>query len=128
MKARATAQGGWVDPHNGGIYSILSSTGQELNTQRTTNPKKSFGKKLYTDKQTFTFTPQGSDSCQIEGCSESQGTSVNDFSTNYCDMRNLYCGKADGCTPVLHDFSSEQSSVQHSIGAGTDFSKCIVKP
>jgi hypothetical protein len=126
MKARASAQGGWVDPHNGGIYSVTSSSDTELQTQRSTNPQTSVGGKVYTDKQIFTLTPQGS-SCQIEGCSESQGTSVGDFSTNYCDMRNLYCGSADGCKPVTKDFTSTESSVSPSIGAGHDFSQCIVK-
>merc|ERR1719446_1986958 len=104
IKARASAQGGWVDPHNGGIYSVTSSSDTELQTQRTTNPKTSVGGKVYTDKQTFTFTPQGPNSCQIDGCSVSQGFSAKDFSTNYCDMRNLYCGTADGCKTVSKDF------------------------
>lgn len=127
MKARASAQNGWVDPHNGGIYSVTSSSATGLQTQRTTNPKTSVGGKVYTDKQIFTFTPQGT-GCEIKGCSESQSTSVADMSTNYCDMRNLYCGSADGCKTVSKDFTSTQSSVHPSLGAGTDFSKCIVNP
>merc|ERR1712083_1276145 len=66
-------------------------------------------------------------SCKILACSESQGTSVGDFSTNYCDIRNLYCGSADGCTAVEHDFASSEVSHSGSIGAGHDFSGCIVK-
>eukprot|EP00930_Biecheleria_cincta_P048703 TRINITY_DN3397_c0_g1_i2.p1 TRINITY_DN3397_c0_g1~~TRINITY_DN3397_c0_g1_i2.p1 ORF type:complete len:181 (+),score=30.17 TRINITY_DN3397_c0_g1_i2:63-605(+) len=128
MKARATSQGGWVDPHNGGVYTVTESSDLELHTQRTTNPKKSFGGKVYTDKQIFTLTPKDANNCQIEGCSESQGTSVGDFSTNYCDMRNLYCGTADGCKSVLKDFTSQEASVHPSIGASHDFSACIVKP
>merc|ERR1712187_301415 len=76
------------------------------------------------DKQIFTLTPNV-DSCDIAACSESQGTSMKDFSTNYCDSRNLYCGSADGCKPVLHDFTSTQSSVDASSGQ-SDFSACIV--
>merc|ERR1712151_463333 len=125
MKARASDKS-WVDPHNGGIYSVLSSNANELNTQRTTNPQTSVGGKLYTDKQTFTFKSSGDGGCEIQGCSESQGFSIGDFSTNYCDMRNLYCGKADGCSPVLKDFTSEETDSKKSIGAGHDFSKCVV--
>ena len=69
-----------------------------------------------TDKFGFTFkdaaataaaaTARRAGSCVIDACSESQVLSVYDYSTNYCNLYNLYCGKADGCTPVLHDFTS----------------------
>merc|ERR1711865_1126354 len=65
--------------------------------------------------------------CRIEACSESQGTSVGDFSTNYCDLRNLYCGSADGCKTVSKDFSHSESSHKGSIGAGHDAGACIVQ-
>merc|ERR1712241_1250855 len=126
IQARASAQGGWKDPHNGGIYSVLSSDGNVIKTQRTTNPAKSVGGKMYTDKQNFELTAVGGQ-CQIKACSESQGTSFADFSTNYCDIRNLYCGSADGCKPVSSDFTSKEVEVKPSFGAGHDFGKCIVK-
>merc|ERR1711907_841440 len=125
IEARAGGNG-WVDPHNGGIYSVLGSSSGVVNTQRTTNPATSVGGQVYTDKQTFVLTDQDG-SCKIEACSESQGTSVGDFSTNYCDIRNLYCGSADGCATVSHDFTSTENSHQGSIGAGHDASACIVK-
>jgi len=120
----------WVDPHNGGIYSVLpSSSDNRIATQRTTNPKKSVGGQTYTDKQVFTLaaSAKGDDSCDIYACSESQGSSLKDFSTNYCDMRNLYCGSADGCKTLLHDFSTTEGKVDASSGQH-DFSACIVKP
>lgn len=113
--------------HNGGVYSVTAKTSSELATQRTTNPAKSVGGQKYTDKQLFKLSDH-SGKCEIHGCSESQGFSVGDFSTNYCDMRNLYCGSADGCKPVSKDFASAEASVSKSIGAGKDFSKCIVRP
>jgi hypothetical protein len=121
----ARANGNWVDPHNGGIYSVLSSSNGLINTQRTTNPATSVGGVLYTDKQTFELTTIDG-GCQIKGCSESQGTSVGDFSTNYCDMRNLYCGSSDGCVTAGKDFTSTEKSHTGSLGAGHDSSKCIV--
>merc|ERR1719486_193043 len=105
----ARASGNWVDPHNGGIYSVLSSSSGVINTQRTTNPATSVGGQVYTDKQTFSLSDSDG-GCKIEACSESQGTSVGDFSTNYCDLRNLYCGSADGCQPVEHDFKHNEDS------------------
>merc|ERR1712217_961051 len=116
IKARASAQGGWKDPHNGGIYSVLdSNTANMIKTQRTTNPKTSVGGQVYTDKQTFELTAV-SGRCQIKACSESQGFSVGDFSTNYCDIRNLYCGSADGCSKVKNDFTSVENSHKGSVG------------
>jgi len=125
LEARTSGQNGWVDPHNGGVYSTLSSSDSQVATKRTTNPKHSVGGQVYTDKQIFTLTTNG-DSCDVAACSESQGASLKDFSTNYCDIRNLYCGSADGCKTVLHDFSSTQDSVIASSGQ-SDWSACIVK-
>merc|ERR1712187_1026474 len=126
IQARASAQGGWKDPHNGGIYSVLSSDGNVIKTQRAANPAKSVGGKKYIDKQNFELTAVGG-VCQIKACSESQGFSVGDFSTNYCDIRNLYCGSADGCTAVVNDFTTKEDSFKNSLGAGHVFSTCIVK-
>merc|ERR1712070_55398 len=126
IEARAGG-GNWVDPHNGGVYSVLSSSNGLINTQRTTNPATSVGGVVYTDKQTFELTATDG-GCQIKGCSESQGSSVGDFSTNYCDMRNLYCGSADGCAPASSGFTSSEASHKGSIGAGHDASNCIVAP
>merc|ERR1712187_392426 len=117
IQARASAQSGWTDPHNGGIYSVLSTDGNVIKTQRTTNPAKSVGGKMYTDKQNFELTAVGGQ-CQIKACSESQGTSFADFSTNYCDIRNLYCGPEDGCTTVSKVFATHENSFSKSLGAG----------
>jgi len=124
ITARASGSGGWTDPHNGGIYSVLSTDGG-INTQRTTNPATSVGGQVYTDKQIFVLS-DADGGCQIKACSESQGTSVGDFSTNYCDIRNLFCGSADGCKPVQHDFTHKEDSHSGSIGAGHDAGNCIV--
>lgn len=127
IEARAQGKSGWVDPHNGGIYSLLDSQDGVIQTQRTTNPATSVGGQVYTDKQTFVLSDTDDGGCKIESCSESQGSSVGDFSTNYCDQKNLYCGKADGCTAVSNDFSHSENSHSGSVGAGHDFSVCIVK-
>jgi len=128
VKAEIEARAGskvWVDPHHGGIYSVISVTDTEIDTKRSTNPKNSPGGITFTDKQTFTLSDKAG-TCEISACSESQGSSLKDFSTNYCDLRNLYCGSADGCTPVVHDFSSTQESVTASSGQ-SDFTQCVVK-
>merc|ERR1739848_937550 len=108
IQSRANGEGGWVDPHNGGIYSVLGTDNGVVQTQRTTNPATSVGGNVYTDKQTFALTTVDG-GCQIKGCSESQGGSFSDFSTNYCDLRNLYCGSADGCVSASNDFASQES-------------------
>ncbi|CAJ1393614.1 unnamed protein product [Effrenium voratum] len=118
MIARVTSD--WKDPHNGGTYSVLSKADGELNLQRVT------GNKKFTDKMTFTFSQEGSQ-CAVNACSESQSFSIGDFSTNYCNLRNLYCGSADGCVTVKHDFTTKESKVDPSFGAGGDKKACIVK-
>lgn len=121
-RVAGTAKGTWHDPHNRGIYSILSRGAQELSLQRRT------GNGKYTDKLTFTFDKISPGKCKIQGCSESQVTSVADFSTNYCNLRMMYCGSADGCKPVTKDFAILESAVNPSIGAGKDPKACLVVP
>ncbi|CAJ1380485.1 unnamed protein product [Effrenium voratum] len=120
IRARVTSAS-WHDPHNGGTYSFLDDSADDvLQIQRVTANKK------YTDKMTFTFTKQGhKKACAVHACSESQVFSIADFSTNYCNLRNLYCGSEDGCKPVRHDFSSEELDISPSMGAGNDKSACI---
>ena len=65
------------------------------------------------------------DRCVVRGCSASQVTSVADFSTNYCNLRMLYCGSKDGCRPVLHDFAVDETKVAPSTGAGSSAAACL---
>lgn len=118
-RVAGTESGSWYDPHNRGTYSVLSQAEKELNLQRVT------GNKKYTDKQTFTFSDSAPGTCEIEGCSESQVFSIADFSTNYCDLRMLYCGSKDGCKPAKIDFAIVETSVSTSPGAGKNPSSCL---
>jgi len=121
MEARVAgiSSGSWYDPHNRGTYSLLSRGDHELSFSRLT------GNKKYTDKQTFTFSDVSASTCEVQGCSESQGFSVGDFSTNYCDLRMLYCGTAEGCKPVHTDFAISETSVKPSFGASSDPKACL---
>ena len=91
INARVTGQANssWTDPHNAGTYTILSSGSGTMQLTRKTGDGK------YTDKQTFTFTANGA-GCAVTACSESQVTSVIDYSTNFCDLHDLYCADK-GC-------------------------------
>merc|ERR1712224_944159 len=115
MLARVQGQHAkWHDPHNNGTYTVLSDADPNvLEFSRIT------GNKKYTDKMTFTLTTAGT-GCQISGCSESQVFSIADFSTNYCNLRMLYCGSAAGCKSVVHDTVATEKSVKPSVGAGSD--------
>lgn len=119
MMARVDGQssGLWHDPHNNGTYSPTNAS-SGLGFQRLT------GNKKYTDQMLFDFVDSGN-SCEISGCSESQVFSIADFSTNYCNLRMLYCGSADGCKPVKFDFTSQETQVDPSPGAGHDQSACL---
>lgn len=123
MRARVTNQGVvWHDPHNNGTYSILSdrfASDSQLELQRVTHSKK------YTDKLMFTFHKKADNVCYFFGCSESQVFSVMDYSTNYCNLRMLYCNRVHGCKPVQHDFETDETSVTTSIGAAHDPKACL---
>jgi len=86
IKARVNGQSSkaWHDPHNNGKYT-LENYGGTVSTSRIT------GNGKYTDHQIFTLTPDGNN-CKIDACSRSQGTSVADMGTNYCDVKMLFCG------------------------------------
>ena len=101
----------WYDPHNNGTYSLLSDdtgSGGLLQLERVT------GNKKYTDKINFSFSDSGG-GCSIDACSQSQVTSIADYSTNYCNSRVLYCGAADGCKPVTHDFTTTERKAEYSV-------------
>jgi len=118
MKARVGGQyGSWYDPHNNGTYSV-QAFGGTFSASRVTGDGK------YTDKMIFTLTGSGA-SCQIEACSRSQVVSFSDFGTNYCDLKMLYCGTADGCKPVAHDFTVGEETTQKFQSSTVDMSACL---
>lgn len=121
MEARVAgiSTGAWHDPHNNGTYSEQDKGAGELSFQRLT------GNKKYTDKLKFTFEDAPSGTCNIQGCSESQVFSVKDFSTNYCNLRMLYCGMHQGCIPVKKDFAITETSVSPSLGASKNAADCL---
>ena len=97
--ARVHGKGSWRDPHSRhgpgtqGRYTLLGE--EEDGTIRLS---RSTADGLYTDLLNLQLAPTASASgCIIEACSESQVVSVSDFSTNYCNVHDLYCGLADGC-------------------------------
>ena len=125
MKARVGGQPvDWHDPHNNGTYSV-QSYGGTFSTSRLTGDKK------YTDKQIFTLTDasgrDASGKCQIEACSRSQVISVLDMHTNYCNLKMLYCGSADGCTPVLNDFTVGWEKTEKFSEASVDMAACLME-
>lgn len=124
VEARVAGQWAtWHDPHNNGTYTLLQA--ETLGPTKMLKLKRLTGNKLYTDKMVLTMQPSSAGGCELAGCSESQVFSVEDFSTNYCNLRMLYCGSADGCHPVLHDFQVQEDAVHTSIGAGRDRSACL---
>lgn len=126
MIARVQAQSGeWHDPHNNGRYRLLAQGKTDPSTLFA-NISRTTGNGKYTDKLGFRFYVTGTEQCGVHACSESQVTSIADFSTNYCNLRNLYCGSAEGCKPVNNDFAVEETAVETSKGAGKDAKKCIV--
>jgi len=120
IKARVNGQSSkaWHDPHNNGKYT-LENYGGTVSTSRLTGDDK------YTDKQIFTLAPDG-DNCKIDACSRSQVTSVFDKGTNYCDLKMLFCGKADGCKPLVNDSTVGTETTEKFAGASVDLKGCLV--
>lgn len=103
---RLKHENGWVDPHNNGKYELLSSTGAtDENGQHVVLVKASrqTGSGMYTDLVNIQLKEDEDRTCVLETCSESQVTSILDFSTNYCNLHNLYCGEAS-CNAIKHEF------------------------
>lgn len=91
------------------------------------------GAGTYTDKMDLMFAASGTAAgnamgCEVTACSESQVTSYADFSTNYCNLRNLYCGSDDGCPYALRDLQSHEVHVHNGAGASHDASACVKSP
>jgi hypothetical protein len=120
MQNRVSGVGGWSDPHNRGTYTLNSVTPSSIAGHRLTGDGK------YTDEFEFSFasTGTGGGGCAVAACSESQVTSVIDFSTNYCNLRNLYCSPGEGCPgaggPDLSYYESFVSCGQR------DATRCVV--
>lgn len=120
MLARVEGQfESWHDPHNNGTYTAKWRAPRNLAFERLT------GNGKYIDKVMIQLTDSGSGECEMMSCSESQVTSILDFGTNYCNSRMLYCGKKDGCRPVLHDFETTEQTVKLSSGAKADLKLCL---
>jgi len=114
-------QNGWKDPHNGGSYGDRSpATASLIQGKHITGSSQH-----YEDHFNLAFEQNGAD-CKLSGCSQSQVTSYLDFSTNFCNMHDLYCGSEDKCPVIKSDFKGYTetfgSCKQH------DSTKCIKTP
>ena len=119
MIARVNGQyATWHDPHNNGSY-VITNNATNLELSRTTG-----GAGTYTDHLAFAFTDSSS-GCELSGCSASQVYSIKDFSTNYCNLRMLYCGSADGCKPIKNDFEVSKETTKAFQGSNVDLSACL---
>lgn len=89
---------GWTDPHDHGMYNKTYPivAGGPITGSRVTVEGK------YTDLFDFTFSDFGS-GCKVTACSESQFFALTDYSTNYCNLHNLYCSSEDGCRVLNYD-------------------------
>jgi len=107
ISARGSMENGWHDPHNGGTYSVTSgANSNDIKLQRIT------GGGQYTDKMAFVFQNDGS-GCQVFACSHSQSTSYYDYSTNFCNLWDLFCDSSDCngsicCKPIKYDLTGYQ--------------------
>jgi hypothetical protein len=116
MLARINGQasGAWNDPHNNGTYAAIATPADGTwETSRVTGDLK------YTDLINFDFASSES-GCKVDACSQSQVTSLGDFSTNFCNIHDLYCSES-GCNAFT------KLSYEETAGKCTEESpdKCI---
>jgi hypothetical protein len=103
MARRIAGDLGWTDPHNGGHYERDYDIARSIDTVVKGSHRS--GKGGYTDLFELTLDTNKEGDCVVTACSESQVTSVIDYSTNYCNLRNLYCSDhPDGCPIVKNSF------------------------
>lgn len=117
--SRAQGNKGWKDPHNNGQYQITQKNVNKIEGSRLT------GDKLYTDLFDFEMKNNGSGGCNVTACSESQVNSILDFSTNYCNLRMLYCNSSDGCKTVGKDMEYTENFDWFTCSQRQSY-KCIV--
>lgn len=125
ITSRMNGLNGWVDPHNQGVYKILNDhfnfeeqmtqiTGSRVTGNASSNVDGNDGK-TYEDLFIFTLeddtSSNGNGGCILNACSESQVLSVVDFSTNYCNLRNLYCNKNDGCPIFKYNLNYQETYI-----------------
>ena len=112
----------WLDPHNGGLYSIVDAHRADvLSVLRKT------GDRFFTDAATFVLRAGADDydTCDVHACSESQGGAGGDFSTNFCNMKMLFCGSDIGCVPEAYDFAYTDEVIKLSAGASAEADQCF---
>ena len=129
VNASAKNTGKWIDPHNGGIYTLVDKE-ENMNNggSITLDISRLSGNRKYVDLVRYTLeTDPDTGTCNVAACSESQVTSVIDYSTNYCNIRNLYCCSNDGCQPVKHDFSNTEIVEEYLSCSQRDVEQCIVE-
>jgi hypothetical protein len=106
VERRIQGKDGWTDPKSHpGKYLLLDSQPGRTLAQRTTGDGSN-----YVDKFLFTYTDVEGEGCLVTGCSAAQSASYYDYSTNYCNMHNLLCGKAEGCKVSRHDIRPPKES------------------
>lgn len=130
--ARGSHRMGWKDPHNGGTYSV-EHTMTTTTTTTTIEGSHLTGHGNYTDRLDFVLKDSttggggSSGDCEVTACSESQVYSVLDGSTNYCNLRMLYCNRADGCEVLVHDLEYEEHFDDGSNCSQRKKTKCLTK-
>jgi hypothetical protein len=99
IERRILGKDNWMDPKSHpGKYQLLDSEQDSTLAQRTTGDGSN-----YVDKFMFTYSDVEGQGCLVTGCSVAQSPSKYDYSTNYCNMHNLICGKQENCKVSRHD-------------------------
>merc|ERR1719491_2135589 len=102
IMARLNGDNQWMDPHNRGKYTLIESSSTSIRGSRETGDGK------YTDLFGFELSSMEGGGCELKACSQSQVFSILDASTNYCNLRSLYCNSSDNCPVVNAELEYEE--------------------
>lgn len=117
----------WKDPHENGWYSnkMTSRRVDEHGSRFSFSTSHRTGDGKHLDNQIFTLTPRGV-GCKIEACSRSQIGSPYDDGTNYCSLKMLFCGAADGCKFLRNDLRFWDNETTSKFYRGSvNLKKCL---
>lgn len=101
VERRLQGLDGWKDPRHGKYKLVESATKGNRSTQAYHLVQEPYQYEKFVVK--YSGPEKGNKTCQVSACSQGQDKGLYDGSSNYCNVRNLVCGKSKGCKTSRHN-------------------------
>ncbi|KAH9251804.1 hypothetical protein BASA81_010247 [Batrachochytrium salamandrivorans] len=101
VERRLQGLDGWKDPRHGKYKLTESVTKGNRSTQAYHLVQEPYQYEKFVVK--YSGLEKGNKTCEVSACSQSQDKGLYDGSANYCNVRNLVCGKSKGCKTSRHN-------------------------